>query len=528
MRKYQLLLTAVLLLLIRPYSNAFVKGDKNPAPQPEVIYHIFERSFFDSNGDQQGDLNGIRLKLDYLQHLGVTAVLLTPLYESVFYHNYFATNFYKIDPDYGTMQDYLRLIKELHRRHMKFYMDMETQYVAEDHPWFQGSFNNPKSKYSDYLIYTDKTNSKPMPIVGGVTQLEGYDGITRKLVMVNLNNPAVQAYNYNFFKFWVDPNHDGKFDDGVDGFRIDHMMDNLDNTNRLPHLFDTFWRPLLGKLRKINPKLSIVAEQAEWGSLGADYFKRAGIDRVFAFRLAYGVRSFKKKEIIAQADSTFLITPANKQQVVFIENHDTPRFSYDEKGDAGKLRVGGALNLLIGGIPSIYYGQELGMTGGTYNLGGTDANQIPGRQAFEWFKADTGKGMALWYKQKGPWKDKFNDDVPNDGVSLEEEQNDPNSLYNFYRAMIALHKNNPALIAGAYKTLVNNNDEVYSFERILGDKRVVVVVNLCDKAEDAVIELHSSNSTIKNLYGGLKAVVNDNNISLSLSSYGIGVWEMDK
>jgi len=519
---------AGLLLIMQSYANAFVKGDKNPAPQPEVIYHIFERSFFDSNGDQQGDLNGIRLKLNYLQHLGVTAILLTPLYESVFYHNYFATNFYKIDSAYGTMQDYLRLIKELHRRHMKFYMDMETQYVAEDHPWFQGSFNNPKSKYSDYLIYTDKTNSKPMSIVGGVTQLEGYDGVTRKLVMVNLNNPAVQAYNYQFFKFWVDPNQDGKFDDGVDGFRLDHMMDNLDNTNRLPHLFDTFWRPLLGKLRKINPKLSIVAEQAEWGSLGADYFKRAGIDRVFAFRLAYGIRSFKKKEIIAQADSTFLITPANKQQVVFIENHDTPRFSYDEKGDAGKLRVGAALNLLIGGIPSIYYGQELGMTGGTYNLGGTDANQIPGRQAFEWFKADTGKGMALWYKQKGPWKDKFNDDVPNDGISLEEEQNDPNSLYNFYRTMIALHKSNPALIAGAYKTLANNNDEVYSFERVLGDKRVVVVVNLGDKAEDAVIELHSSNSTIKNLYGGLKAVVNDNNISLNLPGYGIGVWEMDK
>ena len=79
------------------------------------------------------------------------------------------------------------------------------------------------------------------------------------------------AYNYQLFKYWTDPNNDGKFDDGVDGFRLDHMMDNLDNKGILPHLFETFWTPLLEKLRKVNPKLSIVAEQASWGSLGIDY-----------------------------------------------------------------------------------------------------------------------------------------------------------------------------------------------------------------------------------------------------------------
>ncbi len=91
--------------------------------------------------------------------------------------------------------------------------------------------------------------------------------------MVNLDNKAVQAYNYQLFKFWMDPNHDGKFDDGVDGFRLDHMMDNLDNLNRLPHLFTTFWNPLLGKLRNINPEIKIVAEQANWASFGVDYLK---------------------------------------------------------------------------------------------------------------------------------------------------------------------------------------------------------------------------------------------------------------
>src|SRR6201986_3489749 len=106
-----LLCTAMLTLASARYYRP-------PANKEEIIYHIFERSFYDSNGDMHGDLNGIRLKLDYLQQLGVTAILFTPLYESVFYHNYFASDFKKIDPQYGTMEDYLLLIKDLHKRGM--------------------------------------------------------------------------------------------------------------------------------------------------------------------------------------------------------------------------------------------------------------------------------------------------------------------------------------------------------------------------------------------------------------------------
>src|SRR6201996_1715355 len=102
---FKTILTAlVTITLLSGYVNA------QPVKQEEIIYHIFQRSFYDSNGDMQGDLNGVRLKLDYLQQLGVTAILLTPLYQSVFYHNYFASDFKKIDPSYGTMQDYLKLI----------------------------------------------------------------------------------------------------------------------------------------------------------------------------------------------------------------------------------------------------------------------------------------------------------------------------------------------------------------------------------------------------------------------------------
>ena len=256
---FKTILTAlVTITFLSSYVNA------QPVKQEEIIYHIFQRSFYDSNGDMHGDLNGIHLKLDYLQKLGVTAILLTPLYESVFYHNYFSSDFKKIDPKYGTLNDYLRLIKELHRRHMKFYMDMETQYVTEDHIWWKDGINNPKSVYSDYLLYQDNAHTKPETIVLKLEGLKGYDDVYRKITTVNLNSLKVLEYNYQLFKYWIDPNGDGKFDDGVDGFRLDHMMDNLDGKLQLSHLFNTFWNPLLSRLRQVNPAINIVAEQAQW------------------------------------------------------------------------------------------------------------------------------------------------------------------------------------------------------------------------------------------------------------------------
>ncbi|MDB5140141.1 MAG: Alpha-amylase precursor [Mucilaginibacter sp.] len=490
----------------------------------EIIYHIFERSFYDSNGDNHGDLNGIRQKLDYLQKLGVTAILLTPLYESVFYHNYFASDFKKIDPKYGTMHDYLALIKELHRRGMKFYMDMETQYVTEDHIWWKDGIDNLNAPYSSYILYDDKAHTTPSSIIFNLKGLLGYDSVYRKITTVNLHSPQVLEYNYSLFKFWVDPNNDGNFDDGVDGFRLDHMMDNLDG--KLPDLFKVFWNPLLSRLRQVNPKLSIVAEQAQWGSFGIDYLKNGGVDRVFAFRLAFAIRSFKKDQLIAAADSTFLATPPNKQQVVFIENHDTPRFSYGVKGDADKLKIGAALNLLLGGVPSIYYGQELGMSGTNAAVGNTDANDIPNRSAFEWYKSDKGKGMAYWYKLKGPWRDKFNNDVPNDGISLEEEQNQPNSLWNFYRKMISIRKANPVISRGAYKTLQNDKDLVFAFMRYQGNKRLIVAINLSDKSVDDAITLDGKGSIPKILYGASKPRIINNIIAVHLPAYGVEVWEM--
>lgn len=134
-----------------------------PGWNDEIIYHVFLRSFFDSNGDLHGDLNGLVEKLDYLQDLGITTILLTPLYESGFYHNYFHTDYEKIDPEYGTKQDYLNFVKAVHKKGLKYLMDMETQYAQSGNKWFDDSYRNPTSPYSDFIYYSDTLNQYPEP-----------------------------------------------------------------------------------------------------------------------------------------------------------------------------------------------------------------------------------------------------------------------------------------------------------------------------------------------------------------------------
>ncbi len=452
----------------------------------EVIYHVFQRSFFDSNGDGHGDLKGMEQKLDYLQDLGVTSVLLTPLYYSDFYHNYFAIDFEKIDPEYGTMDEYLSLVKEIHKRKMKIYQDVEMQYVTQDHDWYKDSFNNPKSKYSTYVYYLDSLNQKPF-FFYNVPEFTLYDGSKHKIAVVNMNNPDVRQYTFDVLNFWLDPNKDGKFDDGVDGFRFDHMMDDLDNFKKVSNLFSTFWAPVVKDLKKTNPEIKIIAEQANWFSLGREYFRDAEVDRVFAFYLSWAIEKLDKKELTKAADSTLTKNPAGKEQIVFIENHDTRRIASVKGMTTEKLKSAATLSLLLGGVPLIYYGQELGMKG-LQGKGTTDGNDIPIREAFEWYAKADGPGMAFWYKNSGVWWDSTNVQ-PDDRISLEEQKNDPRSLFNHYKKMISIKKASPALSHGNYKAVENNHDKFFSFIRYTETESVLVVISLSHLSEGVFVKL---------------------------------------
>jgi len=475
--------------------SGWMAWSQRSVAQGEIIYHVCQRSFYDSNGDLNGDLNGLREKLPYLQELGVTSILLFPLYDSDCYHNYFANDFEKIDSEFGTMEDYITLVKEVHKRGMKIYLDMETQYVTSEHLWWKDAVGNLDSKYSEYILFDDAKHQTPASMVFDLRLLNGFDGKVIYATTVNLKSQKVLDYNIALFSYFMDPNKDGKFDDGADGFRLDHAMDHLDGKPTLINLFAEFWKPLITSLRQLNPAVKIVAEQANWSDYGFEYFEKADIDRMFGFGLQQAILSFNKAEIIKNADIILGKTPVGKEQIVFIENHDMDRFASMES-DVQRQKLAASLLFLMGGVPSIYYGQEIGMKGKVYSFGNTDGNDIGRREAFDWHQIGEGKGMSHWYKNSGAWWTNANQKA-NDGISLEEQQNDPNSLFQFYKQTIDLRKSNRALSIGTYRNADNNNDKVLSFYRENKKQNVFVVANLSN--EKQVVRITDDIKKAKNL-----------------------------
>jgi len=454
----------------------------NPAEPVDVltddlVYHIVPRSFRDSNGDGQGDLNGIVEGLPYLQSLGVTAILLTPLYPSRVYHNYFATNFEGIDPEYGTMDDFRRLVAAVHARGMKIYLDMEFQYLAEGHPWWTAALKDRRSPYADFMLWKDRAKGIAEDGPFGLREINHFGGDTHGVTTVALKDPKVRAYFDRYMHDWVDPNRDGKFDDGVDGFRLDHMMDDLDDRGLLTNLFTEFWKPMFDKLRRVNPRLMFVAEQADWGSYGEAYLTRAETSAVFAFPIHQAMRAFDKAKLAVAITKTAAITPAGRHQLVFAENHDISRIASDPGITPEKLRTAAALTFLLKGTPILYYGQEIGMRGALDAGYISDEAGIPVREAFKWAATDAATGQAIWYRRPGQrfWDQRYARD--NDGISVAEQSGRAGSLLERYRQLSQLRHAHAALRSGDQK-LLESPPALLAVERSGGGERFVIVANM--------------------------------------------------
>jgi alpha-amylase len=446
-------------------------------PQDEVYYHIFNRSFRDSNGDGQGDIQGIIDGLDHLQSLGVTSVLLTPLYPSPFYHNYFATDFDGVDPEYGTMDDYRRLVEAVHARGMKIYLDQEMQYVAEGHPWWAEPVKDRGSRWTDFILWDDKAAGIVEEGPFGIRTARHFPGLKTGITTVNMKNPEVKAWFDRYYMSWVDPDGDGDPSDGVDGFRIDHMMDDLDNKGLLTNLFAEFWRPLFGKLRAANPNLRFLAEQADWG-YGGEFLAAGDADFAFAFPLRGAIRSFDKAKIVEALAGTEAATPEGKGQLIFIENHDMARIASDPGMTPEKLRTAAALGILLKGTPMLYYGQEIGMRGTLREADDDDSKDIGNREAFEWEAKVESPLHPHWYRGSGkPWTERFVRD--DDGISVAEQKDDPDSLLAYYRRLLALRKSHGALRQGTQRVLESAPD-LLVIERMQGSERLLIVANLSD------------------------------------------------
>ncbi|MEZ4802584.1 MAG: alpha-amylase family glycosyl hydrolase [Gelidibacter sp.] len=491
----------------------------------EIIYHVMPRSFYDSNGDLHGDLNGFVEKLEYLKELGVTTILFTPLYESGFYHNYFPTDYYEIDPEYGTKEDYLNFVKAVHSKGLKFLMDMETQYAQGENVWFSDSYKNPKSNYSDFIYYTDSLNVYPeqifMPSKSPLFDFKTWpNNISHHIVILDLNNQKVKNWMVDFYSYWVDPNKDGNFDDGVDGFRIDHIMDDLDNKGLFTNMYHEFWKPIFKAVKTINPKVFILGEQSNWADAGDTMVKESGADAAFNFGLKFALSSEAKESDMYQSTEDLKgiqIDPKvvhkmvlesmkrftnNTYTVTFLENHDTARYATLVNENDGQKRLGAILNLLLPGLPSIYYGQELGVTGKIHEWG-SDANHLPLREAFPWTSNYNDKGTAVFYKNTGEWWDVsfWQTDAINE-LALTTQQSNKSSLWNHYKNLISIRKENDAFRLGDYTPILIDNSGLLAFTRSYDGKSFAVMTNVTNVAIN-VSGFNLSEWNSKPVYGSL-------------------------
>lgn len=451
-------LAALTFLAVQLHSSQGVQSFDS-----EVMYQIFPRSFRDSNGDGHGDFKGIEQGLPMLKELGITMVLLNPIYKSRTYHNYFADDWFQVDPEFGTLEDLRSLLRSAKNQGIRFILDIEPQYTADQHPWAVAAKADPNTAPGNYL------SNFSLP---GLGTSPWYDGAKIGISTVNLKNPNVVNALTDNCEFWVDQ--------GFSGFRIDHMMDNLDWQGKMTKLYAELWKPLEEKLLAKNPNLFFVGEQADWESFraGIEILEQTPTQAVFNFRQRMFLMPFVKGMAEKSISEYRWFTPANKIQVNFLENHDVVRFA-SEFGDLAKQRLAAGLLLSLRGLPSIYYGQELGMKGRQGNWG-KDGNDIPIRLGYRWSrKLDDGL-TPRWYKGTGPWaSDQYSKD--NDGIDLESQRKDPRSLYSWYKKLIGIRRENSALTLGSQEVKEVASDTVTVVERKHGNSSVLICVNFGEK-----------------------------------------------
>ena len=475
-----------------------------------AIYEIYPRSFADSNGDGIGDLNGITSRLDYLQDLGIGAVWITPCFPSPQVDfGYDVSDYEQIDPMYGTLADFDRLVSEASKRDIRVILDLVVNHTSDRHPWFQDSRSSRSSSKRDWYVWRDGKADGQSPnnwisLFGGPawtldpgTGQWYYHYFYPQQPDLNWRNPKVEQAMLDVTRFW--------YRRGVAGFRLDavdtlfedpQLRDNpplpgTDNLGRprqneihdkkLPEVHD-----VLRKLRRVADEFDAVLVGETWTS---------DIAELKAYYGAHG------DEVQLPMDFMFamvnrLSAPEFRKQIAWLEdvggwptyvvtNHDTVR-SYDRYGDGvhndAIAKVVASLYLTLRGTPITYYGEELGMT-----------NNDPTRR--EDVKDPIGR--IGWPKEKGRDGERTPmqwDATANSGFStgtpwlpvpasyktrnVASERLDPGSILNLYRRLYALRRSNPALRDGAYVALAPDDQNVLAYLRRSDKAAVLVALNM--------------------------------------------------
>jgi len=478
--------------------------------QRAVFYEVLVRAFADSNGDGSGDLRGLIDKLDYLKWLGVDCLWLPPFYDSPLRDGgYDIRDFYKVLPDFGTVDDFVALLDAAHKRGIRVITDLVMNHTSDSHPWFQESRREPDGPYGDYYVWSDTDEQYSGARIIFVDTEESnwtYDPVRRQFYWhrffshqpdLNYANPEVQTEMLNVLRFWLDL--------GIDGFRLDavpYLFEAEDtNCENLPetHAF-------LKQCRKViddeYPGRVLLAEANQWPADVVEYFgdpATGGDECHMAFhfplmpRIFMAVRResrFPISEILAQTPSI----PENCQWGIFLRNHDelTLEMVTDEErdymyaeyakdprmranvgirrrlaslleNDRNQFELFTALLLSLPGSPVLYYGDEIGM-GDNIWLG----DRTPDRNAG--FSTATPGRLYLPCNQDPVYGYQ--------AINVEAQRDSPVSVLNWTRTMLAVRRRHESFAVGAFRELGGSNPSVLAYLREYKEDLVLCVNNL--------------------------------------------------
>ena len=499
-----------------------------------IVYQIYPRSFKDTSGNGVGDLRGIIHKLDYIKSLGVTMVWLNPIYESPNDDNgYDISDYRAIMKEFGSMKDFDELLEGLHKRGIKFIMDVVVNHSSDEHEWFQQSRSSRNNPYRDYYHWWPAEKGKPnhrWSFFDENSDAWKYDEQTdayylhyfsQKQPDLNWENPKVRQEVYDIMKFWAEK--------GVDGFRLDAFQYVSKDITfpPFPEGYDVDVPSVIeyhgmgphihSYLKEMNEqvlsKYDVFAVSEGVGSTLQDAHDLVDKDRkelqmAYHFEATDMVTTLEKctlaqfKESFTKWDKSFA---ENGWIAIYLSNHDQSRFinRYGSDKPAFKDYSAKLLNTFIlsmRGTPYTYYGDELGMT----NIGFTKIEQYKDIAAINGYtKAATDgedldhylKKLNLLSRDNGrtpmQWDDTnnagFSSETPwlpvhenHTTVNVATQQNDHNSVLNHFRKMVALRKDNLLLVYGEYEIIKEEHPTIYAYSRTLDDEQMKILLNFSE------------------------------------------------
>jgi alpha-amylase len=460
-------------------------GSRDPASHARhtgVCFDVFVRYFADADGDGIGDLRGLTAHLDYVNDvnprssadLGANCIWLMPIAKSVSYHGYDVTDYYHVDPRYGTDEDFREMVRAAHKRGIRVIVDFVPNHSSSDNPWFQSALNDPSSPYRSWYRWSTVNPNQPGPW-GQVAwhkspvRDEYYYGVFwQGMPDLNYGNPAVVQEMEKVTAYWLKQM-------GVDGFGFDAIPYLVEEANQLKHTRGTHevLHALGDAIRREAPGSFTVGEMGD-GSVDilASYYPDQ-LDSYFAFDVANGTveaaRTGDAAPYVRSVLETNARLPAGRWSP-FLTNHDQPR-TMTVLSDVAKARVAASAMLMLPGVAFVYYGEEIGM------IGPKPDERI--RTPMQW-SSTPGAGFTTGT----PWEA-----AQPDWVSKNVAAQDGNraSLLNHYRRLIHLRNQNPALNAGDLALGNSTNPAVAAVVRHAPGETILAALNFGGRSIERVV-----------------------------------------